>query len=596
MNASGVSAALVAVAVLVTGMGLLGCSPLDPHRCHAETSRSDAPIAVTHFHGDARRMGWELTEGELTADALRRRGLTRAWRSTPLDAAVLGGVRYPPLIYAAPLYLDDVVVSTSTLAEVTLDLAFVVTSNGWLYAIATGGEAPCGVARGDIVYRRQLVTPQPIERLDGGVPMGILSTPVIDRVGGRIYVAAHDATVGWSLFALELGSGATLPGWPVTIDDASLAPVNRNGPARFLAPEHMSQRGALQLSPSADRVYVAFGTYWGNGVGWLVAVDTQRVRIADAFSSAPETEAISSGGIWGSAGPAIAEDGSVWATTGNAPGSGQAPGSWGSSLLSLSRALVLERIYTPFNWCVLDERNMDLGASQPVLLTLDGTTTPNVAAFGGKQGVVYLVDRDTMSPPGPGRPPCRDDAATDTSLHGPDVQPAYGSPGPLSVFGPYSDVFGEIDHAKMRTKLAVYRRQGETYLFATGTTKASEESTDNVAPSVVRLRVATGDDGGAYLTIDGDNPDVVMHNPGSPVVSGQDGAVVWVLDRNAPRMAPLLDPATPGPVLYAFDAANLDLLWQSSPLSPSGKYHHPVVVHGHVLVATDRLEAFALAE
>ncbi|MEQ9325207.1 MAG: hypothetical protein RIF41_38935 [Polyangiaceae bacterium] len=594
MSAPRVSASLAAA--LAAGAALLGCSPLEPHRCRAETSRSEAPIAVTHFHGDAHRTGWAPTENQLTADAVRQRGLARAWRSPPLDAAVLDGVRYPPLIYAAPLYLDDVVVSTSTLAEVALDLAFVVTSNGWLYAIATGADAACGVARGDIVYRRQLVTPQPIERLDGGVPMGILSTPVIDRMAGRIYVAAHDAILGWSVFALDLTTGATVPGWPVTIDDTALAPVNRNGPARFLAPEHMSQRGALQLSPSGDRVYVAFGTYWGTGVGWLVAVDTEGVRIADAFSSAPETEAISSGGIWGSAGPAIAEDGSVWATTGNAPGSGQAPSTWGSSLLELSAELELERIYTPFNWCVLDERNMDLGASQPLLLTLDGTTTPNVAAFGGKQGVVYLVDRDAMSPPGPARPACRDDAASDASLFGPDMQPAFGSPGPLSVFGPYSDEFGEIDHAKMRTKLAVYQRPGETYLFASGTTKASEESTDNVAPSLVRLRVATRDDGAAYLAIDGDNPDVVMHNPGSPVVSGQDDAVVWVLDRNAPRLAPLLDPATPGPVLYAFDAATLDLLWQSSPLSPSGKYHHPVVVHGHVLVATDRLEAFALAE
>jgi hypothetical protein len=104
------------------------------------------------------------------------------------------------------------------------------------------------------------------------------------------------------VFALELATGLVLDGWPVPIDDAALAAVNSNGPARFQQADAMSQRSALALSPDGARLYVAFGTYRGQGVGWLVAIDTQQPAIAHAFSSAPFSEQRSNGGIWGAPG------------------------------------------------------------------------------------------------------------------------------------------------------------------------------------------------------------------------------------------------------------------------------------------------------
>ena len=69
-----------------------------------------------------------------------------------------------------------------------------------------------------------------------------------------------------------------------------------------------------------------------------------------------------------------------------------------------------------------------------------------------------------------------------------------------------------------------------------------------------------------------------------------------MLDENAKRSAPLAGTDAPLPVLYAFDADSLRLLWKSAPgeLFTSGKYNEPVVARGQVLVGTDRIQAFGL--
>jgi hypothetical protein len=73
---------------------------------------------------------------------------------------------------------------------------------------------------------------------------------------------------------------------------------------------------------------------------------------------------------------------------------------------------------------------------------------------------------------------------------------------------------------------------------------------------------------------------------------------VWVLDPNARRSALLVGDGAPQPVLYAFDAMTLRLLWRNEPgqLHASGKYNEPVIARGTVFVGTDRIQAFGLEE
>src|SRR5260221_4865607 len=92
--------------------------------------------------------------------------------------------------------------------------------------------------------------------------------------------------------------------------------------------------------------------------------------------------------------------------------------------------------------------------------------------------------------------------------------------------------------------------------------------------------------------------ETVFETRGSTVVSsnGYREAFVWVLDENARRSAPLAGNNAPRPVLYAFDAMTLRLLWKSRPgaLHTSGKYNEPAFARGSVFVGTDRIQAFGM--
>ena len=597
---------MVATRLASFGLACLawGCAPGD-EPC-GTCPKSDERIVWSTYHGDADRSGCNTKERELLASSIRARGIEERWSSPLLDTEHVDGIEIAPHLYATPLWIDDVALAGGDFDGAALPVVIAATSNGWVYAIVAQDRActGCDARAGTIAWSERLVDAVAIAKLDGGMPMGTLSTPYADLASDppRLYVTAMDRTRGWLAFALDLGSGEVLDGWPVAIDDATLATVNRNGPARMQAPELMSQRGALALASDGARLFVPFGTYQGDGVGWLVAIDTQAPRVVSAFSSAPFVEQDSNGGIWGAGGPAIDDADNVWVTTGNSPaGAGPAPGTWGNSLLRLDRDLRLTGSYTPFNYCWLDEANMDIAGSAPILLPeLADASTPWTVAFGGKQGNVYLVDRTALARDRDARPGCSDDASTDASLLPPDPQPQFGTRGPLNVFGPYTEDFGELDFAKMRSKPAFAIDEDGRWLYVAGSTKAAIDSATSVPPSLAKVRVVAPAGAPAYLEIAATNDEVAFVNPGSPVVGvdGEQDGVVWVIDENAPRVASLLDPATPKPVLYAFDAKTLELLWRSEDgeLAHGGKYGTPVVAHGVVVVGTDRITAFGLRD
>jgi mono/diheme cytochrome c family protein len=136
------------------------------------------------------------------------------------------------------------------------------------------------------------------------------------------------------------------------------------------------------------------------------------------------------------------------------------------------------------------------------------------------------------------------------------------------------------------------------YIFASGSAKTGDDFSTSAPPGLARIELVAAPGKPAYLRIDRLEGTQIFGNPGSPVVSSAAGAdaIVWVLDTNAPRTAPLYGDQAPMPVLYAFDAVTLKLLWKSAPgeLATSGKYNEPAVADGLVLVGTDRVQAFGL--
>jgi hypothetical protein len=557
------------------------------------------------FHGDAVRSGWNPRETALTPDSVASDRFGKRWDSPPFDA--FNGV--PGRAYASPLYLEDVKLTAGPFAGRVLDAVFVATSNADVYAVSPLSSRD--VQPGTVLWKQHLGDPG--HSIDG-LRIGALSTPVVDVKAqpARLYVAADvqgPASEGgstWRAFALDLGSGNVIPGWPIRLDASTLVPANQNGPATVVEASKLSQRGGLALSPDGHLLYVPFGGYFSGSVGWLVAIDTVSPRVASAFSSAPEPQGRANGGIWASGGPSVDSDGSVWAVTGNSP-SGARARTWGESVLRWAPGVPLRLIgtYTPWNHCQLDAGDIDLcGSGVTLLPDVRGTRTPRLAVVGGKQGNVYLLDRDHLPGALDGRPACNfktpTDSPQDGSLWDPAAPRPYygGSPGPLNVFGPYNDYDGWAMMAKARSTPAVFQAEdGTVYVVVTGSTKDPVDGVTSRAPSVARLRVVTPSSSGpAHLELEAYEPTLVFQSPGTPVISSNGGrnAIAWIVEPNVGRSDSLV--SAPAATLYAVDVMRMQMLWSSKPgdLFPGAKYYHPVVARGQVIVATDRVSGFGL--
>ncbi len=595
-------------------LALLLCVPLASLWSPKLLAQSDPTRDYPAFHRNAQRTGWIPTESKLTPANVKGGQFGPLWNSPPFDSVTIGAQVYPPRMYASPLYVDVVTLSSGIYTGQNVSMVVAATSNGYLYAVnAFGRTGSVTIPAGFIFWSMKLSTPEIIPSNADGLPVGIMGTPVIDTSTspGRVYVAADDATAGWQIFALDITSGRVLPGWPVSVNNGVLAPINRNGPTTFQKSNAMSQRGALNLSPDGRYLYVPFGGYLDGAAGWMVVVDTLSAKLATAFAGAPNTtDATANGGMWASAGAAIDTNGVVYETTGNSKTANQTtPGYWAQSVLQWGPGspLTLTGTYTPFNYCQMDLNDTDLGGGGPVVLPDLGsanTSTPHLLAFGGKQGNVYLLDRDHMPGSLTVRQGCADpnnlaSSANDRSLLPPGGQPQFnGARGPLNIFGPYSETYTDLEYAKSRSTPAYFQAaDGTNYLFVTGSTKANVSSQTTVPPCVVRLKIVTATGKPAYLSIDAVQNSITMLAPGSAMVTsnGSSNAIIWVLVGNVMRLDSLLTTSA-HPILYALDQ-NLNILWNSTQtqLNGGGKYMTPVSARGTVFVGTDRVQAFGLS-
>lgn len=195
-------------------------------------------------------------------------------------------------------------------------------------------------------------------------------------------------------------TGSERPGSPVLIravvgNSSWFGLVNNQ--VRFHALQEFS-RAALLLSKGA--VYIAFGSscdvrpYFG----WVLAYDARRLKQTGVFNTAPEA---GESGIWQSdAGIAADAEGNVYAVTGNGKFTAATGGrDFGDSLLKLgwqSGALTVRDYFTPSNETRLNRDDQNLGSCGPILLPdLPGPHSHLVTA-GGKDGVLFLIDRDDM--------------------------------------------------------------------------------------------------------------------------------------------------------------------------------------------------------
>src|SRR5262249_26069836 len=132
--------------------------------------------------------------------------------------------------------------------------------------------------------------------------------------------------------------------------------------------------------------------------GWVFAYDAQTLSQASIFNTTPNGLR---GSIWQSGGgPAADAFGNVYVMTGNGTFDGPSPGGsndFGDSFLKLApRALTPSDFFTPFEQASLEATDGDLGSGSPLLLPDQSVGPPHLMVSAGKEGTIYLVDRDNM--------------------------------------------------------------------------------------------------------------------------------------------------------------------------------------------------------
>src|SRR6185369_13368393 len=195
-----------------------------------------------------------------------------------------------------------------------VDVLYVGTEHGDLYAL--------DAANGHVVWHRNLGSQTTGCDDMPDFVFGITNTPVVDRATGSLFVAGGDG----ALVALDLATGATRAGWPVTIT---------------ADPAHEHVWSAVTLAAGA--LYVETASYCDATpyYGRVVEVDpTAPAIVATWYVTAAPGTGPGGGGIWGWGGASVdPAGGDLYVATGNATTTPESYG-YAEQAVRLSRTLV----------------------------------------------------------------------------------------------------------------------------------------------------------------------------------------------------------------------------------------------------------------
>ena len=363
-------------------------SPDDPMT--VAVASSNASDVITH-HYDAMRSGTNTHETTLTPSNVNSTMFGKV-AEFAVDGQIDGQI----------LYLNQVAIPGAG----NKNVLFFATENDSVYAM--DADSISGTAATVLWKTRTLPTGDvPLAPSDAGCgyinPVGIMSTPVIDRSRNAIYVVASSknssGNVAHRLHALNLTTGAELFGGPTTI--TATFPKNGGGTVTF-QPNVQQERAALLESNGI--IYTAWSGYYGdcgNYAGWVIAYSADTLAQAGAIDLVPNS---GRAGSWlGGGGPAADSSGNVYLPTGNASG-GNTPGisnDYGDTFVKLAAGgpLTVGDYFAPMNAIADDNGDADMGSAAALLLpdmVDSGNVNRHLAVVAGKDGMMFVVDRDNM--------------------------------------------------------------------------------------------------------------------------------------------------------------------------------------------------------
>jgi hypothetical protein len=321
-----------------------------------------ARVDVLTQHNNLERTGANLNETTLTPANVNEKQFGMLIRHIVDDQ-----------VYSQPLVVTDIRIGGGT-----HDVVIITTVNNSVYAF-DANDARSSAPFWHVNFGTPAnVNDAPFGCLDINGNMGIIGTPVIDKAAGTLYVVAltrlKDGFVQ-RLHALDVATGVDLPGSPVPIEAPEFDPLMQN------------QRPALLLANG--QVYVGYASHCDKEPyhGFLIGYDTKSLHQIGVFNTTPTGM---EGSIWQSGqAPAVDDRGNIYFVTSN--GTWDGVRDFGESFVKLDAHLHLLDWFTPANHAHLDSIDADLNSTGAMLVP--GTTE---VMDGGKQGVLYIVDRNHM--------------------------------------------------------------------------------------------------------------------------------------------------------------------------------------------------------
>ena len=300
------------------------------------------------------------------------------------------------------LYVPNV----SILGKGTHNVVYVATENDSVYAFDADGAHTTPLWRRDFTNATKGITSVPCgdtpSCLVVGPVVGITGTPVIDGASNTLYVVVFTKENGsyfQRLHALDIATGREKFGGPVVIR----ASVHGTGAGSVggtitFDPLIQNQHPALLLSNGV--VYISWASFgdFDNYHGWVLGYDAATLANVAVFNDTPNG---SQGGIWqGGGGLSAAPGGNIFLQTGNGTFDANTTGGvdYGDSFLKLSPTggLSVLDYFTPDNEAMLQSLDLDLGSGSGLIPPKQSGSFPNEIISAGKQGIIYVVNRDNM--------------------------------------------------------------------------------------------------------------------------------------------------------------------------------------------------------
>jgi hypothetical protein len=346
----------------------------------------EAQTNVLTYHNDLARTGANTNETVLTPANVNGASFGKLF-THPLDSAV----------YNQPLYMASVPINGTR-----HNVVFVATEGDSIYAFdadnANGTNSnplwQIGFSNG------QTIIPTPASTTGGendvfgciavNPQIGITSTPVIDPSSMTLYavtmtkeISGNSVNYVHRLRAIDITTGLERPGSGMAVS----AP-----PGVAYYPQYMLQRTGLLLL--SGKLYFAFASTCDHRPynGFLVQFDATTLQQTSAVLVPSPGDG---GGMWGGP-PAVDPLGNIYVAVGNGIFDGVT--SFGCSLLKLNSQLQIQDYFASNNVNSLNSGDFDLGSATPVILpdSVGSAAHPHLMIAAGKEGFLYLVDRDNL--------------------------------------------------------------------------------------------------------------------------------------------------------------------------------------------------------